>query len=191
MARVLTLICEGETAARRRGLFPGEDALTPLSLRQAEALRGAFPLGDEVWSAPQTASRQTAVALALRFAVEPSLADLDYGRWTGRRIQDVMSEEPEGFRAWMGGAAPPEGEALADLFARVDRWLTARAHVKGRVAVVASANVVRAAILARLGAGPEAASRLDVMPLSVSEFTSDGRTWRLRSLNSGSRTRSG
>ena len=108
----LTMICNGATAATRKGAFPADEPLEPRSLALAKAMRGTLRRADRVWTAPALRARQTAEALALEASVEPLLADQDHGRWAGRSFEEVQAEQPEGIAAWLTdpNAAPHGGE---------------------------------------------------------------------------------
>ncbi len=99
------------------------------------------------------------------------LAEVDFGRWTGRRLSAVrklkswqrLMETPSRFRF-------PDGESLRDVQMRsvdVVEDLATR-HRDGRVAVVAHADVIRAVLAHYLGMSLDLIHRLDVRPLSVS-----------------------
>ncbi len=50
----------------------------------------------------------------------------------------------------------------------------------GHTIAVTHASVIRAAIVHVLGAPLSACRRIDIEPLGVTEFSSDGRRWMLR-----------
>lgn len=174
----LTLLGHGATAASRAAAFPRDEPLEPRAQAAAERLRGRFR-PTETLTSPALRARETAAALGLSARVEPALRDADAGRWAGLAVTEV---EPAALMAWMSDteARPPGGEAIADVVARVTAWLDARVAIEGRCLAVTHAAVIRAAIIAVLGASPAAFWRIDVAPLSATELVSDGRRWTWR-----------
>ncbi|MGX7872773.1 histidine phosphatase family protein [Mesorhizobium sp. ORM6] len=178
----LTMICNGATAATRRGWFPLDEPLEPRSLTLAKAMRGTMHRADRVWTAPALRARQTAEALALDASVEPLLADQDHGRWAAKSFEDVQAEQPTDIAAWLTdpNAAPHGGESLVDVARRasdlMDRWVAEPGHT----IALTHASIIRAAILHVLGAPLAAYWKIDIEPLSVTDFRSDGRRWVLR-----------
>ncbi|TPM41912.1 histidine phosphatase family protein [Mesorhizobium sp. B2-3-4] len=178
----LTMICNGATAATRKGAFPVDEPLEPRSLTSAKAMRGTLRRADRVWTAPALRARQTAEALELQASVEPLLADQDYGRWVGRGFEDVRELQPDGIAAWLTdpNAAPHGGESLADVAGRASKLMDGLIAQAGHTIAVTHASVIRTAILHVLGAPLAAAARIDIEPLSITDFRSDGRRWVLR-----------
>jgi broad specificity phosphatase PhoE len=113
--------------------------------------------------------------------VNPSLRDCDYGRWAGRTLADVQTEEPAKVAAWLADAqaAPHGGESLSDLFRRVSTWMTECIREEGHTVAVTHAAVIRAAILHVLHAPAPSFWRIDIEPLSVVKLRSDGTRWTL------------
>ena len=109
------------------------------------------------------------------------LAEADYGRWSGRKFADI-AVDPAGIEAWRGdaAAAPHGGESLADVRQRVESWLRRSLGENGRLAVLASATIVRTAVLAVLDAPTSALWSLEVTPWAEVGLTGDGRRWALR-----------
>jgi broad specificity phosphatase PhoE len=179
----LTMICSGATPATRKGWFPLDEPLEQRALALAAATAPGLRRADRVWTSPALRTRQTAEAMSLKASIEPLLADHDHGRWAGKSLDDVQSEQPDGITAWLGDpdAAPHGGESLADVAGRgaalMDRLIAERGHT----IAVTHASVIRAAMVHVLGAPLSACWRIDIEPLSVTEFRSDGRRWMLRS----------
>ena len=117
------------------------------------ALGRMLPRPRAAFTSPAPAARQTAAALGLDAAVEAALADR--------------------------GA----GEAEDDLLGRVDAWLEVQREAEGTRAAVTHAAVVRAAIAAALGIPPDAAGRIDVAPLAVTDLIRQAGRWRLAHVN--------
>ncbi|MEU3772163.1 histidine phosphatase family protein [Streptomyces sp. NPDC032472] len=104
----------------------------------------------------------------------------DTGRWAGRPLDEVAAEDPDGVRRWLTDPAyaPPGGESLAALTARVGAELAGLAPGTHR-AVVEQA-VVRAAVVHALDLPAAAFWRLDVRPGHVTTLTGRAGRWNLR-----------
>ncbi len=130
------------------------------------------------------AARETAALLGLEAAVEPALRDVDPGAWAGRTLEAVAAEDPAGVTAWLAGGAPPDGEALDALLARVAAWLGHIREPGGRVVAVTHSAVARAAVVRALDAPAAAFWRIDLAPLARVRLRSGARGWRLLSVGS-------
>lgn len=174
----LTLLVHGATAANRAAAFPADEPLEPRACAAAEALRGRFTSSEHLTS-PALRARETARALGVVAAVEPALRDADAGRWAGLGMAKV---DPAALATWMSDpeARPNGGESISDVIARTAEWLATRVGVDGWCLAVTHAAVVRAAVVAVLGAPPAAFWRIDVPPLSATDLVSDGRRWTWR-----------
>lgn len=180
----LFLLCHGRTAGRDATRFPGDEPLSQRGLEAARSLAKRLPRFDRALASPARSARETAAAIGCPAAIEPAFRDQDFGDWTGRGLDDVRAGDPEAFAGWLAGgstAAPPGGgEAASDVAARVASWLDDHRGRAGRTLVLTHQAVVRAAVLHVLGAPVGVVRSLDVEPLTLAEFTSDGRRWALR-----------
>ena len=106
----------------------------PVSLSEAgraEARALAAVLADAgltaVLSSPQERAVETAAPIAARagleVAVDPGLAELDLGEWTGARF-GTLHDDPRwrAFNVFRGSAPVPGGESMLDVQARA-RWV--------------------------------------------------------------------
>ena len=178
----LTMICSGATPATRKGSFPLDEALEPRSLALAATMAlCAAPTGSG--RARRCAPARPPKPWCSKPSVEPLLAEQDFGRWAGRSFEDVQALEPEGIAAWLGDteAAPHGGESLADVARRAAQPHGRLIQKSGHTIAVTHAGVIRAAIVHVLGAPLAACRRIDVEPLSLTDFRSDGHRWMLRS----------
>ncbi|TSD99604.1 histidine phosphatase family protein [Mesorhizobium intechi] len=175
----LTMICNGATAATRRGSFPLDEPLEPRSLTQAKAMRGTLRRADRAWTAPALRARQTAEALSLDASVEPLLADQDYGSWAGKGFEE---QQPGDIAALLTdpNAAPHGGESLADVGRRASALMDSLIAEPGHTIALTHASVIRTAIVHVLGAPLAACRKIDIEPLSITDFRSDGHRWVLR-----------
>lgn len=186
----LLLVSHASTAAQRAGRFPvDDDALDARSIGETEATRARMTLpGDAAaFVSPAVCARETASALELDATVDEALADMDYGRWRGRRLIDIADEAPHELAAWTRdpNAAPPGGESFAALVKRVGAWLDAlyqeaadhASNHSRNVVAVTHAPLLRAAIVYALGASPEIVTRIEIAPLSRVELRRSPRGW--------------
>ena len=157
--------------------FSIEPLALPPTLRRAVTVSG-----------PDAMAVHTVAAAGARATTVEQLRAWSAGEWAGRAIDDVARDDPNGFVRWRtdGGFAPPGGESLDRLLARVGAWIESSSPEGAGLALVDS-TVVTAAVVHVLGAPSESFWHLDVAPLSLTRLNFDGRAWRLRSLNVGRR----
>lgn len=178
----LTLVCGGVTPAARRGAFPADDALDEKTLAKTATLKPLLARSDRALAAPERRARETAAALGLTAASAETLRDQDFGRWAGRGLDEVGQAEPQALAAWLADptAAPGGGEPFSMVMDRVVAWLEGLCGEPGHTVAVTHAPVIRAAILAVIGAPPACFARIDVVPMSLTDLRGDGRRWVLR-----------
>ena len=152
---MIYLTRHGETEWNLEGRMQGrlESALTPLGVRQAQAM--ADLLGDLVERGPSAgwrlvaspAGRAQATAgaisrrLGLPIELDERLIEIGCGEWEGRLRSDVAASHPELFatREWFFAA--PGGETYEDVYARVSDWLAEQAPEPERRIIVVSHGV--------------------------------------------------
>jgi probable phosphoglycerate mutase len=118
--------------------------------RLGERLRGLrFAL---VLTSPlQRARRTCELAGFTPTAVEPDLAEWDYGAYEGRRTEEIRRERP-GWDLFRDGC--PGGESVAEIGARADRVLARLRDAPGDVLVFAHGHIVRVLAARWLGLPP-------------------------------------
>ena len=129
-----------------------------------------------VLSSPLQRARDTAAAIAaehgLEVEVDERLIELDYGDWDGMALTDV----PRGRRGRRGAPiptfAPPGGERLADVTARVALVLLRRARRDDLVVAVSHVSPIKAAVCSALQVDERVTWR---MQLDVASVTRIGR----------------
>lgn len=175
----LTLICCGATAALRASAFPLDEPLEQKSIVQAHRLAGGLPRADRIWYDLARRAVETVDALGLKGEPVAALADQNFGRWAGRRVEEL---DPAELASWMADpdAAPHGGETLNGLRQRVSALLSESLGLSGHTLAITHAAVIRAAICEILGAPSSAFRAVDVQPLSLTRLSSDGRRWALR-----------
>ena len=192
----------GATEWSAVGRYAGH-ADVPLSdLGREQARRLAARLADERIAVCYTSDRQRATQTldavlsgpCVRAGTQPvviicpELRELDFGAWEGRTYAQIASE-PDGPAVLGGQAAPPGGESLRDLAARVGRFL-ARARPgmddagERTAVIIAHGGSLRALLCSALGLPVAEHWRFQVDAGSVSELAWEADTGaRLVSLN--------
>ncbi|WP_183749944.1 histidine phosphatase family protein [Rhizobium sp. BK196] len=180
MTTCLTWINNGATAANRTASFPMDEPLEEQAM--SKATLPSPGQADRVFVSPALRTRQTAEMLGFDAVLAPALRDCDYGRWSGKPLMSLRSEEPDNFALWISDpeAAPHEGESLQQLCKRVAGWMNEEMPLGGHVVAVTHAAVIRAAILDVLKAPAASFWTIDVQPLGMVRMTHDNRRWSLR-----------
>jgi broad specificity phosphatase PhoE len=176
----LLLLCHAATASARTAEFPEDDE--PLEPGAAAALQGLrLRPSDRQLVSPLARARETAARLGIAAAVEPALTDCDFGRWRGQSLQEAQAREPQAVAQWLQDPAsrPHDGESLVALIARVGAWMAEAAPSRGMTLAITHAAVVRAAIVAALGADARAFWRIDVAPLALARLSGHAGRWNL------------
>lgn len=94
-----------------------------------EALARQFPAGlPPIWSSPSLRCRSLAEALGTPFRLDPRLRELDFGAWEGRTWTELDSPEARHWGDNWQTAAPPGGESLPELLARLRAFLAELDH---------------------------------------------------------------
>ncbi|WP_423367737.1 histidine phosphatase family protein [Burkholderia sp. LMG 32019] len=178
----LRLIAHASTRAMRTGTFPDDDPLDAHGLAEAAALRNRWTdvAGSLVLCSPARCAVQTADAFGLRADIDDALRDVDYRNWRGKRLHDLARDLPDELSAWIGdpSASPHGGESFDAAMRRVGAWMNALQHGRDIVAVT-HAPIVRAAVAHALQLDPDAATRIDVAPLSCTTFAASPHGWKL------------
>ena len=178
----LWLLAHAAGVGARAAAFALDDE--PLEARAAAALkplRERLPPSDRQFVSPLARARETALRLGLDALVEPALTECDFGRWRGLSLAEVQEQEPQAAAQWLQdpGARPHGGESLAALIARVGAWMAEVAPMRGTTLAITHASVVRAAVVAALGAEPRAFWRIDVAPLTLARLSGHAGRWNL------------
>lgn len=130
---------------------------------------------DRVWSSPLSRCREPAARIArvldAALVIAPHVLELDYGAWEGLTWDTITRDDGVRMRTWMDAwetAAPPGGESVATLEARVRTWWDAlddATHL-----LVAHAGVVRALRVVVNGMSWPDAMRVPVPHLRLERF---------------------
>lgn len=190
---MIVVLRHGRTGANARGLLLGraDPPLDHEGIRQAAALGVACARLDvaRVVTSPLARCRQTADAVAAAagqadVVVDEHWIELDYGELDGRPISDLAAGTWDRWRADIGWA-PPGGESLADLGARVRDACAALVDTayERDVVVVSHVSPIKAAVAWALGVGDEAVWRMWVGPGSITRIGCGRAGPSLRSFN--------
>ncbi|WP_158266744.1 histidine phosphatase family protein [Alsobacter soli] len=143
-----------------------------------------------VHASPMERAQETAQPIARRLGVpvtsDESLNEFDAGRWAGRSFDDLASDPA--WTHWNQNrslARAPDGENAIEVQARVVRCaldLVAK-HPGAGVVLVAHAEPLRSLVLYGLGLGPDAWSRIEIAPGSVTTLLIGDWGCRLHRLN--------
>ena len=182
-ARV-TLLAHAPTAATAAAAFPAHEPLDDRGRSWAEQGRGRLPRAGRVRCAPEPACVETCAHLGLAAEPDAVLADWDLGSWAGRTLDDVAAGSPAAVTAWLTDpdAVPHGGESLSALVDRARLWLATAPG--GHTLAVCGPAVVRAAVVAVLGAPSSAFGRLDVAPMTATDLRGGPDRWNVRSVAS-------
>jgi probable phosphoglycerate mutase len=166
----IVLVRHAVTAETRTGRMSRNDA-TPLDdggRAQADALGPALSgrTFDLVLASPVARAWETAQRAGLGGVAEAcdAVVEWDYGRYAGRRTDDVRAEWP-GWNLFADGA--PEGESPAQVAARLAPVLDRLHRARGDVAIVAHGHLLRALVACWLELPLEHAGRFVVDPASI------------------------
>jgi broad specificity phosphatase PhoE len=168
---VVSLVRHGETAWSLSGQHTGRTDL-PLTARGENSARalGARLHGSAflaVLTSPSTRAIRTCelAGFATVAAVEPDLAEWDYGRYEGRRTADILAENP-GWQLFRDGC--PGGESPSAIGTRADRVIARLRAVEGDVLVFSSGHILRVLTARWLGLEPAAGRFLTLGTASFS-----------------------
>ncbi len=184
-------IRHGETILTPTRKFSGTGSLDPElmqeGLDQADLVaEEAVKLSADVLIAsPLKRTRQTAEAIArttgLEIIFDESWYELSFGDWDGKSIEEVKTEDPDAYQAWLNSTsyAPGGGESYDQASVRIEEALEKLvAEYPGKKVIVVTHNgVIKTAIKLAMGAPAEAVFHVDATPCSISSISiwpSDG-----------------
>lgn len=146
-----------------------------------------------VYSSPVLRTRQTAGVIAERLGLEmresPALAEVGFGEWGGKRLDELRPLEQ--WKRWnevRSLSLPPGGEMMAAVQVRAvgEMMRLAAAHRGGVVALVSHGDVIKYTLGYLLGMPIDLCKRLAISQASVSVVAiSDGGPWVLGVNNTG------
>jgi len=130
----LILVRHGRTEWNAEGRFQGQSdvPLNAAGRRQAAALsrRLSREPVTAVYASDLQRAHETALCIAAAHGLgvysEPRLREMSFGAWEGLTFDEIERRDPPGLAAWQAdplNVAPPGGETLAQLAARVEAAL--------------------------------------------------------------------
>ncbi|WP_027589818.1 alpha-ribazole phosphatase family protein [Pseudomonas sp. RL] len=126
-----------------------------------ETLARQFPGGPPpVWSSPSQRCRALADALGSPYRIDARLMELNFGAWEGRTWAELDSPEARHWGDHWQRAAPPGGEPLPELLARLRQFLAELGS--GDALLITHAGPIRALHHLLLGESLEQAFRQPV-----------------------------
>ena len=165
------LVRHGETAWSLSGQHTGITDL-PLTAHGEEQARALAPrlahIGfTYVLVSPRLRARQTCAlaGLAAASAVEPDLAEWDYGDYEGLRTVDIGKLRPN-WNIWRDGC--PHGEMPDDVAERADRLIARLCHLTGKVALFTHGQFGMALAVRWIGLPLVAGQHFELHPASLS-----------------------
>lgn len=161
--RRLVLWRHGRTAWNLEHRFQGQTdvPLDEVGVRQARAAAGLLVAlrPQSIVSSDLSRARDTAEALAQRCGLavttDPRLRETDGGSWEGRRREELLLADPQGYRAWLAGEhvrPGGDGEWRSEVGERVMAAISDTLAITdpGRTAVVVTHGGAARAVLAPL-----------------------------------------
>lgn len=169
----LLLVRHAPTPVTRAFRFPGDEELDDEGRRAAGGLTGALRARRAVTSPARRCRQTAAIAGFPGAAVDPDLAELDFGSWAGQDPHVLWERDRARLEAWYRDPASdaPDGGERFDAMQRRVVGVLERAVASGeRTVLFTHGGPIKAAVLHALGAPPAAMWRLDVAPCSVTEL---------------------
>ena len=167
----ITLVRHGETVWSLSGQHTGTTDLA-LTARGEEESRALAPVlaqtaFSQVLVSPRLRAQQTCAlaGCAEASAVEPDLAEWDYGDYEGLSSKDICQLRPD-WNVWRDGC--PHGEMPAQVAARADRLIARLCTVQGRVALFSHGQFGTALAVRWIGLPLEAGQHFALHAASLS-----------------------
>jgi broad specificity phosphatase PhoE len=143
-----------------------------------------------IWSSPVKRAMQTARLIAEKLAlpveIALSLAEIDYGRWTGHRFADLENDPDwRSYNTARSGAQIPAGEKIGDVERRVIAQIVGwtQNYPARLLAAITHAEIIRIAVLYSLGLSSDHYDQIEISPCSVTALAFDGLRARVMCLN--------
>ena len=172
-----------------RGVIHGPDAPADLGDVAAFAgLKAKLPAGAFAACSPARRTRETALRLGLDPVDQAAFGEQDFGAWTGRRHNDLITELGAAYHEFWKSPArnrPPSGESFVD---QIDRARAGLALLPtGDAVLVVHSGTIRAMLAIALDLAPDSALRFVIDPLSLTRIDRLAGGWRVVAVNQLSR----
>lgn len=136
------------------------------------------------YCSPTVRTRETARALGVECTVVPDLREQNFGKWFGRRHDELAVTSDQAYRRFWStpaSSAPPEGESFVE---QIERTRSAIARIEDRDAVlVVHSGTIRAVLAIALSLAAERALSFVVDHLSVTKVDRVAGGWRVNCVN--------
>jgi broad specificity phosphatase PhoE len=120
--------------------------------------------------------------------VDQNLSEVDYGKWTGKKLTSLYRE-----KLWSvvqnrpSAMYFPNGEGLAEVQVRAMRSLHLAAAEGGLQVLVSHGDVIKSLVAAVLGTHLDNFQKIVIDPASVTVLDYDGKDFRILALNNTSK----
>lgn len=186
-ATTLVFLRHGETVHTTDKRFSGpggeDPGLTEQGWDQARRAADALAADDEpydaVLSSPLQRTRETASvvadALGLDVVIEDGFREAAFGAWDGLTLEQVAEKWPDELDGWLDSfsVAPPGGESIVEVQARVDVALAAvlERYDGKRIVVVSHVNPIKLAVRFCLDAPLDVVNKMQLAPASLTTLS--------------------
>lgn len=169
------LLGGGTIAGRSEGVH-----LSPLGHEQAAAMaeRVAKLPVRAIYSSPIDRARETAAFLGERLAlpvrISDPLAELDFGRWTRQKLDDLRPQPAfQKWNAFRSGSRMPGGESMLEVQSRIlgEMLRLRETHTGDCIALVSHGDVIKSAVAYWLGVPLDLFMRIEIGLASVSAIS--------------------
>ena len=164
--------------------------LSPKGRAQAEAVAQQLAEAglEAVYSSPLDRARETAEVICQRtkltVTIEPELNEIDFGRWTNCRFDELrLDPEWQRFNSNRSSAGAPGGEFMLAAQARAVAAIERLRQQHQRVALVSHGDVIRALVGHYLGFNLDFIHRLRIDPGSITVLEVDERGAQVTLIN--------
>ncbi|OUS35405.1 phosphoglycerate mutase [Rhodobacterales bacterium 56_14_T64] len=127
----LALLRHGHTHWNRAGRIQGRSDISLDDAARAELSGFTLPSPwdkADLWSSPLSRASETAQIVSGRTPqTAPALTEMFWGDWEGLHGQDLKADSNSGFRDienWGWDYRPPAGETPAEVWARIEPWVS-------------------------------------------------------------------
>lgn len=190
----LYLLRHGQSEANQLGVLAGRDNSVNLSAKGFKESKQVCKelAGIEfksIYSSPITRCLQTIKPLqekypSMPFVVDPALTEMDFGRWSGRKLSDLSKTKD-----WKIIQRTPskykfvDGESFNSLRKRVLAFLSARSNDDGPILIVSHGDVIKMFLTCTLNLPTNDFQKFQVTPASVSVIDYDKKSQMVISTN--------
>jgi alpha-ribazole phosphatase len=164
-----------------RGVIHAPDAPADLANVAAfAALKAKLPANAFAVCSPARRTRETAEKLRLEAVEDAAFREQDFGAWTGRRHNDLVTELGDVYQKfWKSPSSnrPPGGESFVDQIERARAGLATLPA--GDAVLVVHSGTIRSVLAIALDLAPDSALRFVIDPLSLTRIDRLANGWRV------------